>query len=184
MCCSFHEEAGGEILNDYYLKHLTSGHPTLPIADLWKRVGTDFSSAEPFGTSISAFRIGHSHEKKRNNLPPWTRAPAAARAGAAAARRRTCVLRVRAASAILYQLITAFVACNRPTMTIEQLPGRAALQAAIATTSTHYSTDSPGRRPTTGSDVHLDAVEDAKRRLACARQVRLFSPFTDLERYE
>eukprot|EP01043_Picozoa_sp_COSAG02_P042336 COSAG02_NODE_3591_length_6516_cov_4.904161_7_plen_110_part_00 len=53
MCCSFHEEAGGEILNDHYLKHLTSGHPTLPIADLWKRVGIDFSSSEPLNVHFS-----------------------------------------------------------------------------------------------------------------------------------
>eukprot|EP01043_Picozoa_sp_COSAG02_P102714 COSAG02_NODE_38732_length_425_cov_1.429448_1_plen_69_part_10 len=54
------------------LKHLTSGHPTLQIADLWMRGGIDFSSSEPLNVhfTFSAFRIGHSHEKKRNNLPP------------------------------------------------------------------------------------------------------------------
>eukprot|EP01043_Picozoa_sp_COSAG02_P070250 COSAG02_NODE_12365_length_1557_cov_3.104938_4_plen_85_part_01 len=48
------------------LKHLTSGHPTLQIADLWMRGGIDFSSSEPLNVhfTFSAFRIGHSHEKK------------------------------------------------------------------------------------------------------------------------
>ncbi len=61
-------------------------------------------------------------------------------------------------------------------MATEELPGRAALQDALATTSTPSSPVRP-----TGSDVH--AVEDAKYRLACVRQVRLFRPFADLEDY-
>ncbi len=56
----------------------------------------------------------------------------------------------------------------------EELPECAALQAALAATTTCRSTVapcSPSRRSPAG-DVHVDAVEDAKHRLACVRQVR------------
>ena len=41
VCCPFHEKAEGEILNHYYLKYLTSRHPTPQIDDLWMRGGID-----------------------------------------------------------------------------------------------------------------------------------------------
>ena len=72
MCCSFHEEAGGEILNDYYLKYLTSGHPSLRSLTFVHARRDRFSSSEPLNVHFS-IGIGYSHVKERNFLPLCTR---------------------------------------------------------------------------------------------------------------
>ena len=75
MCCSFHEEAGGEILNDYYLKYLTSGHPSLRSLTFVHARRDRFSSSEPLNVHFS-IGIGCSHVKERNFLPLCAAHPA------------------------------------------------------------------------------------------------------------
>ena len=94
MCCSFHEEAGGEILNDYYLKYLTSGHPNLRSLTFVHARRDRFSSSEPLNVHFSIgimIGIGYSHVKERNFLPLWARG-IATREHAAGLRTRIAIL--------------------------------------------------------------------------------------------
>eukprot|EP01043_Picozoa_sp_COSAG02_P028140 COSAG02_NODE_1691_length_11296_cov_7.891757_17_plen_95_part_00 len=68
MCCPFNEVAGGENLNDYHLKYLTSAPFVASGRRLWTRGAGSISSSEPLNVHFS-IGIGHSHVKERNFLP-------------------------------------------------------------------------------------------------------------------